>query len=327
MQQISLPVQTLYAELIEQCRADTGLSGSLYERDMKGGSYTYLKMQVGSKRLDIYLGKSGDAETASICLSIERSNTAMRNRRQLVQMLKKHLPAPLAAMADVADVMVWSGLMREAVLVGTNAYLCYPALVGYRLDAAVMGTEDIDVATLNLALAADKESYDFGQLLQIADPSFKALPEYFKRALPSRFASERGYRVDLLTQQRSSRSEAPLPLPKLNAGATPLQHLAWLVENPASAVLLSGGGLLMQVPQPARYAVHKLIVAQKRNSSERLKRRKDLAQAESLIFALQKSDPTGLSDAYSSACAQGKKGWAVPLTLSLRELGIEFEVN
>jgi hypothetical protein len=324
MEQIPLPVQTLYAELLEQCRSVFGPTGSLYERSIKGVTYAYLKTQVGQKRIDTYLGKLTEDATLVEMRAVETANQFLRGRRQLVQMLKHNLPSPHAALADVLDVLNWGGLMTDAIVVGTNAYACYPPLVGFRLDAASMGTEDVDIATLNLAVRPTRDGHNFEQLLQLADATFKALPSLSKKALPSSFRAANGFRVDLLTQQHNSRAESSVPLPHLQAAATPLQHLAWLIEVPAKAVLLSGAGVPVQVPQPARYAVHKLIVAQKRNPSERLKRRKDLMQAQSLVEVLWKSDPSVLVDAYESACAQGKTGWKKPIDMSLTELGLSI---
>ena len=325
MEQIPLAVQTVYAELLEQCRSDSGVTGSLYERTTKGVTYAYLKTQVGEKRIDTYVGKLTEDTTVAALRAIKNANQSLRGRRQLVQMLKQNLPSPHASLANVLDVLRWGGLAADAIVVGTNAYACYPALVGYKLDAASMGTEDVDIATLNLAVRPMRDGQNFEQLLQLADASFKALPSLSKKAFPSSFRAANGFRVDLLTQQRSSRGESSVPLPNLQAGATPLQHLGWLIHEPAKAVLLWGAGVPIQVPQPARYAVHKLIVSQKRNPSERLKRRKDLVQAKSLIDVLLKSDPTSLFDAYESACAQGKTGWKMPIDMSLRELGLSTE--
>jgi hypothetical protein len=325
MEQIALTVQTLYAELLEQCLVGSDPSGSLYERAIKGTKYTYLKAHAAMTRQDYYVGKSDDDTTKQAVELIERANQSLRGRRAIVQMLKKVLPTPHPGLADVVEALRWGGVMSEVVLVGTNAYACYPALVGYRLAAGLMGTDDADLATLNLAISNGNSAVSIEEVLQTIDPSFRALPEIRKNVLPSRFRSGKGFRVDLLTQRRNSRDDKPIPLPQLKAAAMPLQHLAWLIQNPASAVLLSGPGFLVQVPQPARYAIHKLIVAQKRASTERLKRNKDLAQAKSLIEAMQLSDPIALHDAYESASQQGKKGWALPIKNSLKEIGLSIE--
>lgn len=324
MDALPLHIQTIYAELISRCRADGGIGGSLYEQVIKGERYTYLKSQVGIVRKDSYIGRSQAEDTLVACERIQRANASLRNRKQLVQTLKRHLPSPHATAARVVDVLKWGGLMDDAVLVGTNAYTCYPALVGSRLQGEVMATDDTDIATMNLAMKGSNAEVSFLQLLLLADPTFRPVPSLAKAGMPSQFKADNGYRVDLLTQMRSSRSKVAVPLRHIQAGAMPLQHMKWLTEEPALAVVLFGPGLLVQVPQPARYAVHKLIVAQKRNPSERLKRGKDLLQARSLVEVLLKSDPGALRDAYESACAQGRAGWKKPADMSLREIGLSI---
>ena len=51
----------------------------------------------------------------------------------------------------------------------------------------------------------------------------------------------------------------------------PLRFLDYLIEHPAQAVLLTGSGLLVHVPDPARFAFHKLWIAKRRPVSEQAK--------------------------------------------------------
>lgn len=55
------------------------------------------------------------------------------------------------------------------------------------------------------------------------------------------------------------------------------------------AAVLYRAGIAVRVPQPARLAVHKLILAQKRGG-DTSKRAKDLKQADAVISALRASD-------------------------------------
>ena len=121
MDALPLHIQTIYAELISQCRADGGLAGSLYEQVIKGERYTYLTSQVGVVRKDSSIGRSQAEDTLVACERIQRANAALRNRKQLVQTLKRHLPSPHATAARVVDVLKWGGLIDDVVLVGTNA--------------------------------------------------------------------------------------------------------------------------------------------------------------------------------------------------------------
>ena len=62
--------------------------------------------------------------------------------------------------------------------------------------------------------------------------------------------------------------------------------------------------MLVQVPRPERYAVHKLIVADRRTTGvDRLKSIKDREQAAFLIEALAQDRPDELKEAFAEARA------------------------
>ncbi|MBW0005070.1 MAG: hypothetical protein JO216_16455 [Hyphomicrobiales bacterium] len=66
----------------------------------------------------------------------------------------------------------------------------------------------------------------------------------------------------------------PVPLPALGGGAIPFHYLEFLVEGSIKAVALYGSGVRLTVPRPARFAVHKLIVAQNRDAGSAAKRQR-----------------------------------------------------
>ena len=100
-----------------------------------------------------------------------------------------------------------------------------------------------------------------------------------------------------------------------------MRYLEFLIEDPVPAVALYGSGVPVTVPQPSRYAVHKLIVAQVRSEAS-TKRAKDLVQAKELIEALRATDPYSIKDALTDARARGRK-WKTYIAASLREIGID----
>jgi hypothetical protein len=71
-------------------------------------------------------------------------------------------------------------------------------------------------------------------------------------------------------------------------------------------------GVLVNVPQPARYAVHKLIVATRRAQTA-AKARKDIAQATALIRVLAEDQPDELARAHREAMSRGEQ-WRRALT-------------
>ncbi len=61
-------------------------------------------------------------------------------------------------------------------------------------------------------------------------------------------------------------------LPALGVSAQALNYLNYLIAKPIAAAALYRAGILVQVPRPERYAIHKLIVAdRRRDGPERLK--------------------------------------------------------
>lgn len=315
-------LQTLFADLLQQVET-APLAGSIYRRAQDGVEYIYAKIPVGSGRLDQFIGKSGDPEAEERAKSLQTGTVLAAQRRRLVSMLRHQgLAGPDRTMGAILDALAHAGLFNAgAVLVGTAAYLVSEPLVGSRLPSPTLMTGDVDLATARVAITADPPER-LMTILRRADPTFEGVPQLEPKAPPSRFRNASGYLVDIVTPTRTREDSNPVALAQLDAGAAPLQHLAWLIDGSVRTVALWGGGVLVNVPQPARYAVHKLILAQRRDISGRLKRAKDLAQAKALIEVLLKHDPFTLEDALNDARAQGEKGWSVPISRSLEEVGL-----
>lgn len=315
--ELSPSIQTLFADLMQQVET-APLAGTAYQRERDGIAYHYAKIPVGTDRIDSFIGRVGDPVAEEQVKSLARGMALAKARRKTVSMLKSAgLAAPDRTPGAALDAIAHAGLFRDgAVLVGTMAYQVSEPLVGRRLPAPLLMTGDLDLATVNLAISADPpESME--AILRRADPSFAAVMQLDPRQPAARFRNDRGYLVDLLSQERR-RDERPVPLPQLEAGAEPLQHLRWLIESPVPTVVLWGAGVAVRVPQPARFAVHKLMVAQRRGH-DRIKRQKDLDQADAMMTALRAHDPFALEDAIEEARAQGRN-WAKEIDRSLAEL-------
>jgi hypothetical protein len=306
MKPIPLALQTVYADLVQQAHNAPALAGSVYTQTIKGHDYLYVKRSVGAVRKDVFLGRADDPEVQTKAKAAKSGSLRLTGRRNIVHSLRSlGLPAPLAELGRVLDALADAGLFKDAVLVGTAAYQCYSPVVGVLLPSAALMTQDADLATASLALAADGGDETLETILRRADKSFTAVLGLDPRRLPSRFRSEKGFLVDLLTPQRRRSDTNPMPLKQLSAGAVPLQHLGWLIETPIQAVALHGAGVPVRVPAPARYAVHKLILAQKRS---------DIV-----------NDPWSLADAIEDARSQGRDGWRRPIDRSLKELKVDLE--
>lgn len=317
-------LQTLFADLVQQVFS-APRAGTPYVHVRDGVEYLYAKIRVGTDRTDLFLGRAADPAIQGQVEALKRGMALARSRRATVSLLKRAgFAGPDRILGATLDSLAFSGLFREgAVLIGTSAYMMSEALVGAFLPEPTLMTGDIDLATADLALSAEPPEA-LHKILRRADPTYEPVMQLDGRKPASRFRNGGGFLVDLITPTRRKSDTNPLPLRHLDAGAAPLQHIDWLISNPVPTVALWGAGVPIAIPQPARYAVHKLILAQRRDAANSIKRQKDLAQARALIKALQASDTFALEDVLEEARSKGKKGWAEPIGRSLRELELDL---
>lgn len=329
---VPLPVQTLYADLVQKL-ADppSTLPGSISTKTVKGRKYLYVARLEGGKQKQISLGPAGNPEVVERVAAIKREAAFARERRNSIAMLKRAgLQGPNAAIGKVLEAVSRAGLFDNGlVLVGSAAFQIYPALLGHRLAESALMTQDADfvAATTSVSIAAEQNKHrtehsELLSLLQGVDPSFRAAPQLDRKAPASRFVSQSGFDVELLTPVRTRNGQGSVPLPGLGAGAIPFHYLEFLVEGSIKAIALFGAGVRVTVPRPERYAVHKLIVAQNRTQGAAAKRRKDLEQAAALFKVLDHMAPAELEDALEDARGRGPK-WKRAIKASLRILGID----
>jgi hypothetical protein len=334
MATIAPALQTLYADLVQSLALPDELAGSVFTQSVKGQDYLYVFVRTGRTRRKHYLGRADDDAVRARGDAIRNATQRAKYRRKAVSALRSAgLPGPDQELGAVLEVVAAAGLFqRGAVLVGTSAFQCYSPMIGHVLPAAGMMTRDADIPTASLALSApmqapeepgtDGKTVSFEEILRAADPTFSAVPMLERKALPSRFRAASGFLVEILVPLLRRTDRNPMPIPGLRAGGAPIQHMGWLIEDPVAAVALHGSGVAVRVPQPVRYAVHKLLISQKR-VQDSAKAAKDLLQAGALIRALQDTMPDAIQDALDDARGRGLKGWADPINRSLRALSLD----
>ncbi|QAY80234.1 GSU2403 family nucleotidyltransferase fold protein [Sphingosinicella sp. BN140058] len=314
-------LRTIFADLTQQVETAPP-AGSTYTQSRNGILYAHAKFTVGIKRVDKHLGRADDPEISKQVAALRTGMDLAKQRRETVRMLRKAgFAGPDTNQGPILAALAHAGLFSKgAVLISTAAYMLSENLIGQFLPEQHLGTEDVAVATPDLRIAADDPSDNLVAILQRADPSFDGIPELDGRRYRSGYRNSAGYLVELVTPRQTEDDKVPLHLNQLEAGAAPLVFLKWLIMDPVSVVALWDSGIMVQIPHPVRFAVHKLIVAQIRTGTNRLqKRQKDLAQAQAVLLALQVNDPWAISDALDDARSQGPS-WAQAIDRSLHEL-------
>jgi hypothetical protein len=231
------------------------------------------------------------------------------------------MPRPNPDMAEVVGALANAGLFRlQCVLVGTVAYQTYPAMLGQRLPNQLLQTADIDIAQFaSTSKAVEDQTLPAIEVLRQVDPSFAEVPNIARGQKATSYHSRRrGLRVDFLAPNEGPDTDEPQFLPSLGTHAQPLRFLDFLIRDPVPAVLLHKAGVYVSVPAPERYAVHKVIIAQRRSGAA-IKRDKDISQASALLVLLSEMRPAELRTAWEEAEARGK-AWRQALSGGITQL-------
>jgi hypothetical protein len=93
----------------------------------------------------------------------------------------------------------------------------------------------------------------------------------------------------------------PRPIPALGAAAQPVRFLEYLLAATEPAVIAAGAGILVNVPNPARFALHNLVIAQRRPAATQTKALKDILQARELLSVLVQDRPGDVRLAWEAA--------------------------
>jgi hypothetical protein len=87
--------------------------------------------------------------------------------------------------------------------------------------------------------------------------------------------------------------------------------------------MVHGNPCLVKVPQPARFALHKLIISRERGQVSADKKRKDIAQALALLALLREDLPGDIETAKTDLAKKGKS-WQKKLEIACLDGKIEI---
>lgn len=228
--------------------------------------------------------------------------------------------------ARVLNRLAEYGFFRAGGLViGTHAFLAYGNLLGVAW-AESDRTQDVDFAhagrSLSIALPTNFsldtddaiKSLDMG-LLPVRSLAASSGATDLNPRQPE-------FRLDFLTT-RSREGEKPFRHPQLGVTMQPLPLMEYSLEDVRQAVLFSGDVVVVvNVSSPARYALHKLIVAGERGGSFVVKSAKDLRQSAALLLRLRETRGSEVRAAWRDLVARGP-GWRRRMKIGLQGLGKE----
>ena len=302
METQSAVTQTLYAQLLEEAMAysvtlfENGVIGSPYINVSRGRQYIYwqIKLPDGSfKRKSLGLkSESTDALIASLLTRKKNTEEAIAELRTTTRSFVASGGMSVeSAHFKILEWLARSGLFSKGVVVvGSHAFAAIGNALGVRWGSSLK-TTDMDFARpsgISLAIPDSGEIIRIPEVVQQLDTSFFEVPQLnLKQPSTSMMSRKTKVKIDFLTTQRSWNDDEPHYFPDLAIAAEPLRYMDYLIGDRLFTGLLVGSyAIPVTLPDPARFAVHKLVIAQERATAFQTKVEKDIAQATEIIEAL-----------------------------------------
>ncbi len=282
--------------------------GNFVKKVIKERTYWYFRTtDAAGKQKETYAGP----ETKYLLGQIEthrKVRSDERRRRSLVAMLRTAgLPTPVPEVGQTLATMMRAGIFRHrACVVGTHAFGAYSGLLGVKFKSVSIATQDMDFAqfrSISVAVGEDEKLDLYGSLRSL-DSSYRPVSKPLNEGKPVAYVNDAKSKIEILTPLQGPDTDDPIQLPSMGTYAHGFRFLDFLIAGHVPALVLFGDGVLVNVPLPERYAVHKLIVAERR-SVDRAKALKDLSQAEQLIEAMWQYQRDDLLFAFKEAIERG----------------------
>jgi len=327
--ELSLTAQTAYAQLLdaalsaEHLRSVADLPGSFASKTVKGHTYWYFQYTEPSGKLrQVFVGPDGPGVQKLMMRKDEasaRQPLAPLGRSAMALGCASVLPRHFRVVRRLAD---YGFFQAGGVLIGTHAFLAFGNMLGVRWESADR-TQDIDFAhagkSIALILPSNVEvqtgdaiqSLGMG-FLPVAGLSSKAGAGYLNPREPE-------FRLDFLTTRHRGREE-PLEHAQLHVTMQPLKFMEYSLENVQQSVLFCAeGAVLVNVPHPARYALHKLLIFGERTGTFSIKSSKDLTQAADILACLKPHRASEVEEAWCDLVSRGP-GWIMRARQGLKAL-------
>lgn len=296
------------ATLMQTVRTIASVPGSFSQKRIKNKLYWYYQTpDLTGKQMQIFIGLVTDELSALV--NLHRHGDTQKNHlkslaRQAVAVGCPHLqPTHAKIIERLAD----AGFFQAGgILVGTHVFMAYQNYLGIQWASSAQ-TLDLDFAhagrNVSIAIPSGVQM-DMGSTIDALKMGFvpvKSLITYVK-------SDETDLQIDFVTSQHRG-GDAPVLVKALIATMQPLKFMEFSMEEPIQMTLLfQQGSILVNVPPPEKYALHKLLVHGERPQNMRVKALKDLEQAAALIEYLGERDADALSKAWLNLTSRGP-GW------------------
>lgn len=294
-------------------RGVCSVPGGFVTKRIGSASYWYHQIKQPDGRLvQTYLGRVGTSVDDLVQRSKDPAEAAASEhaRRLCSAAIALGCPAIIPNHARVIDRLDAYGFFRAGgILIGSHAFLAYQNMLGVSWRSGA-STNDIDFAhpgrNLTVALPQEEATPFARPRDAIESLEMGFVPNHDGTTFIKK--DQREFELDFVTSVGRS-GDKPVQTSLLDVRLQPLRFMEFAMEHTTRVTLLARTGpILVNVPPPERYAVHKLLVCGERGRGHRIKARKDLEQAATLIEFLSVTDPAALAVAWNDLVSRGE-GW------------------
>ncbi len=308
-----------FAELMDVLLADAtmrsanSLPGSFAKKTIKGRDYWYYQFTDIDNRLkQVYVGPETE-RVRELIESHNRKTDDTHLKESIAAAIKAgYATTPAKQFKIISRLADYGFFAAGGVLAGTHAFVAIGNLLGVDwADGA--STQDVDFAhagksiaialpsTLNINLVDAIESLEMGFVPMTA----------FNGGQGGSYVNPetKEERIDFLTTV-TGLSTQPVFIKEIGIAMQPLKFMELSLGRVGRSAVLSAtgsGAVAINVPDPAIFAVHKLIVAAERGSANP-KSAKDVMQAASIISFYLDNDQKAIQEAWRETIERGT-GW------------------
>lgn len=331
---LSAAAQAAYAEIVEVTRVRDlqrtvkDLSGSFSRKTVRGAVYWYYQFTdpaLGRVR-QVFVGPDNPSVRALVDKS-RRDPGASIDASTKAAIALGCAPATISHFRIIRRLSEVGFFHAGGVLVGTHALLAMGNALGVTWGGTIASTQDIDFAhaghDIELALP-NNLTIKTRDAVESLEAGFLPVPGFQPWDKSATFVSkaDKHLRVDFLTPMVGGK-EAVFEHRELGVPLQPLRFMEFVLEDIQQACIINAAGaVLVNIPDPARFALHKLLVFVERRKHTPEKARKDLKQAVALIEVLTTFRRDDLLALWDDLLARGP-GWRERAQRAVTALGAE----
>jgi hypothetical protein len=295
-------------------RSAQSLRGSFAKKVVKGRDYWYYQFtDIDGSTRQVYLGPETERVRELIAASREGLADEEHLKASIAAVIKAgYATTPSKQFKIVSRLADYGFFAAGGVLAGTHAFIAIGSLLGVRwTDDST--TKDVDFAHAgkNIAIALPSNiRVDLYDAIESLEMGFVPIAAFNARKAASYVNREsKEERIDFLTTVTGLSSE-PVFIKEIGIALQPLKFMELSLGKVERSAMLSStgsGAVAINVPDPALFAIHKLIVAVERGVVNP-KSVKDVTQSAAIIDFFADHDKQAFLDAWRETEGRGP-GW------------------